>query len=1733
MLYRIANLRNILQFLIVAAIMGISVSLMSGQSQTANQRGFNLGNSFSISDFETINTTNGNLMLRFPLAQLPSGRGGLTAGVFLTYQSKLFDTKTEYYRNQLYSCQVGGKDDGGLIVCPYYKKNKLTVSDEGGWKLSAGYSLKFEDRRAEYANVPQQEQPQCTPSSSPGYQTMTYVHKLYVIFPDGSQHEMIPEGHTDILNDRFYRVRYDGLIENCGGTTSMTGSGLNYYSVDGSYVRMSVSYDGNSNPNDNTWTLFFPDGSRYESLTGRGYDRNGNWIQYLGNSVSDQFGRSISVSLEPGTGDTLVTANGPYGEPVFWRIKYKSLAVTKKYNPWAEEACVNGTCPPDPSPIAVNEQLVNVVSQLVLPSQAGSNLAYTFSYNTPDWTGSFPPGESTGFGELSGITLPDASAATASVPAQITYTYALDGAAMPATDRYTRETLKNRIASKTLSHRTQYDGTVSGPITETWTYSISETGATINHPNGSQTSETYGRTSAPPGQPTSWDSGLGLTAVGPDGTLTERIWSQNFPGGCPQNGCQSGLFATNPYVKAEFTSIKSGGNYTLTTIKDYKYDKNGNVLEVREFDWMPYSTAHPGGIPTVPASTTYLRRITKNEYFNPTPEASQNGLSDGDIYLSAGNPRLLRLIQSSEVQDAGGTPRSRSEMDYDHKNYFGSNTIAGNLTQTKAWDSFKDGVSRPYSNPLTSTNSISTSTIYNACGMPTSSRDAKNIETTITYDGIGGNCGLYPITTVTAANTSVARTSAATYDFYTGLTTSVRDVDNGNATTSTSYDAFRRPVSVTAPNGATTNTTFNDVERYVVTRSDVGSAGDQKKVSTTFYDQLGRVRLAKTLEDAAAQSETNETDGIKVQTRYLTLAGYTYQTTSNPYRANYSSNAGGEDTMGWTFAAARSDGLESTVTTYSGATLPWPWGGNGNSTGVVTTAIDANATTVTDQAQKQRRSITNGLGQLIRVDEPDAGGNLGLVSSPVQPTSYAYDPLGDLIQINQGGQIRTFTYSSLSRLLTANNPESGLFQFGYDANGNLTSKSDARGISTTFVYDALNRVTFRNYSDSTPDVTYAYDDVSVPFSRGKLTKVSSTVSESLITAYDVNERITGSQENIDGQTYVFGYAYNMDDELRTQTYPSAKVVEVIYDSSGDISRVEKQNGLTYADSFTYAPHGQIEKLRFGNGRWETTQFNSRQQITQVGLGYSATDTGLWQANYEFGDWQGSTLDPTKNNNSLARQTITVPTIGVATGFTATQTYTYDTLDRLKSSTETIGGGQTWKQTFNYDRFGNKTYDVTNTTTLGSCPGSVCNPSANMANNRLTGYGYDNAGNVTTDAEGRTFTYDAENRQLTAVGSGLSMSYSYDGNGKRVKSYNALTNQTTIFVYDAEGKLAAEYTVNVPPPASPTISYLTEDALGSPRVVTNSLGEVKARRDFFPFGEEIGVGIGSRNTNQKYSSTADDIRKKFATYQRDAETGLDFAQSRYYQPKHGRFTSPDEFKGDPDELFDFEEDASDNPTFYADLTNPRSLNKYQYAYNNPYKFNDPDGHCPTCAKAWIVAEISLTVWDIVETVKTYRDPNASRTEKVVMTAGTVIGIIGPGGGYGAGAKLVMKALKREGAEVVTRNVAEGAASKVITAASRAPAKNAVTKQTRLKQLQNDPKESRPNRGWVKQEQNQISRGKRNNIRVPPGKQLAHPRGQEAAKGYGHKNSKLQDEKLHKTQHKYDNYGRKNKERPDQQ
>jgi RHS repeat-associated protein len=140
-----------------------------------------------------------------------------------------------------------------------------------------------------------------------------------------------------------------------------------------------------------------------------------------------------------------------------------------------------------------------------------------------------------------------------------------------------------------------------------------------------------------------------------------------------------------------------------------------------------------------------------------------------------------------------------------------------------------------------------------------------------------------------------------------------------------------------------------------------------------------------------------------------------------------------------------------------------------------------------------------------------------------------------------------------------------------------------------------------------------------------------------------------------------------------------------------------------------------------------------------------------------------------------------------------------------------------------------------------------------------------------------------------------------------------------------------------------LEWLVTDQLGTPRMILDQTGSLAGvrRHDYLPFGEELLSSTGVRNTVPGYFGS--DIRQKFTSKERDDETGLDYFGARYYSSAQGRFTSADEFTGGPDEYYEFHDLAAQNPTFYADLTDPQSLNKYQYCYNNPLLYIDPDGH----------------------------------------------------------------------------------------------------------------------------------------------------------------------------------------------
>jgi RHS repeat-associated protein len=122
-----------------------------------------------------------------------------------------------------------------------------------------------------------------------------------------------------------------------------------------------------------------------------------------------------------------------------------------------------------------------------------------------------------------------------------------------------------------------------------------------------------------------------------------------------------------------------------------------------------------------------------------------------------------------------------------------------------------------------------------------------------------------------------------------------------------------------------------------------------------------------------------------------------------------------------------------------------------------------------------------------------------------------------------------------------------------------------------------------------------------------------------------------------------------------------------------------------------------------------------------------------------------------------------------------------------------------------------------------------------------------------------------------------------------------------------------------------VEWLVADQVGTARVVLDQSGSLSGvkRHDYLPFGEELYAGSGGRTTLQGY--TGDAVRQKFASKERDAETGLDYFEARYYASAQGRFTSVD-----PIQLTK------------ARLADPQTMNLYVYARNNPLAYIDPSG-----------------------------------------------------------------------------------------------------------------------------------------------------------------------------------------------
>lgn len=483
-----------------------------------------------------------------------------------------------------------------------------------------------------------------------------------------------------------------------------------------------------------------------------------------------------------------------------------------------------------------------------------------------------------------------------------------------------------------------------------------------------------------------------------------------------------------------------------------------------------------------------------------------------------------------------------------------------------------------------------------------------------------------------------------------------------------------------------------------------------------------------------------------------------------------------------------------------------------------------------------------------------------------------------------------------------------LASYDYEENnGNLETLTYGNGVKVQYLYDNLDRLVGVCYNENTEE--------SIIYTYGSNGLVSSAYDVDNSTVYDYyydgNGSITREKAIKNGTTlYERVYSYNDKGNLTSvnlycldeNTNP-INGVSYTYDDYDRLSSIRNSNGerITY----TYDAFGRV------TNKQSVISIGFQKQYTYTQGRNSSETTGLIKSEVTKKD--SSTIS-TKNYTYDDRGNITK----ITTSDGHTITYGYDDKNQLIGENNTKLGIYV---TYEYDNGGNIIKKTTIDTTTGTQ--TVNNYGYNAVwEDLLVSYNgqtisYDSVGNPLSYYNGTRYTFTwEEGRQLASstIGSNT-YTYKYNQDGIRIEKnvgtlkYEYTLNGTQIirekvtngatllkdsyFYYDASG-LVSSAKVIVHSGTTSTQYNLVFD--------TNIQGDVVGI--YLPIGTNIVTfeydawgnfrATYNNETDTTLQSIAGATPFRYRGYQYDAETGLYYLNSRYYDAKIGRFINADSY-----------------------------------------------------------------------------------------------------------------------------------------------------------------------------------------------------------------------------------------------
>ena len=483
----------------------------------------------------------------------------------------------------------------------------------------------------------------------------------------------------------------------------------------------------------------------------------------------------------------------------------------------------------------------------------------------------------------------------------------------------------------------------------------------------------------------------------------------------------------------------------------------------------------------------------------------------------------------------------------------------------------------------------------------------------------------------------------------------------------------------------------------------------------------------------------------------------------------------------------------------------------------------------------------------------------------------------------------------------------------YDAVGNRTKRTDYIGRQTSYEYDVLNRLKKINYLQSlngnpplTPIQTanYNYDDlsrltsavneagtVSFTYDNRNRMKTTTDVFNHLVEYnYDANSNRT--QLKLDGTVHT-NYAYDVANRLTTLTDEASQNFTFGYDIANRL--ISKTLPNTITTTYNYDGMSRLTRLK-----------------------HQSATTTLTDNQFAY--------NPANQINQIAE-------------LTQTKTFGYDNIDRLTSMNNGIAN-----ENYAFDGVGNRTSSQ-RSNTYGYQPFNK------LTSTQTATYTYNANGNMLSKSDTTGFwiySWDYDNRMVSARKQNKVVRYQYDALGRRVSRHGKGVGATAKYTYDgldiilddgSEGIVKYQNGLGIDNKLKMNVNgnakYFLQDHLGSTVGLADSSGNITSSASYDSFG----------NTTTNLST-----RYQYTGREKDEFTGLHYYRARWYDANLGRFISED-------------------PIGFAG----GDVNLFAYVGNNPLNYKDPSGNHPVLVVLWALFEFGSTAYDVYDFGSSLFDP----------------------------------------------------------------------------------------------------------------------------------------------------------------